>query len=183
MSIFKTKWIILKIHKIKPWDFLYTIFTRDYWKIICNKKLNKSEKTLDLWYLVNFEVITKENVSIHKVKNIKILSEFNNNNKSFNELNSYLTILSIINNETPKWSPIYELFDLLSIINTYPRIDELKLILLKLKITSIFWVLDENNKNKTVYKILKFINSNKINKILKLSGISDEIKKELEWIK
>ena len=73
MSIFKTKWIILKIHKIRDKDFLYTIFSKDYWKIMCNKKFSKKEKTLDLWYLINFEIITKENVSIHKIKNIKIL--------------------------------------------------------------------------------------------------------------
>jgi len=161
---------------------LYTIFTRDYWKIICNKKLSKKEKTLDLWYLVNFEITTKENVSIHKIRNIKILSEFSRDNKTFEELNSYLTILSIVHNKTPKWSPIYELFNLLELINSYPNLDITKLILIRLKIISIFWELDENNTNKTVAKILKFINANKIDRILKLSGIDEKIKKELEWI-
>ena len=180
MSIFKSKGIILKIEKIKAWEFLYTIFTRDYWKIKCNKKLAKSEKTLDLWYLVNFEITTKENVSIHKIRNIKILSEFSRDNKTFSELNSYLIILSIINNKTPNWTPIYELFDLLELINSYKDVDEIKLILTRLKISAIFWELNENNSNETVSKILKFINSNKIERILKLTGISEELKKELE---
>ena len=182
MSIFKTKWIILKIYKVKPQEFLYTIFTKEYGKIICNKKLSKKEKTLDLWYLVNFEIITKENVSIHKIRNIKILSEFNMQNRSFKELNSYLIILSIILNKTPKWSPIYELFELLEIINSEQNIDELKLILTKIKITSIFWELNENNSNKTISKILKFINWNKIERILKLTWINEELKKELDII-
>jgi hypothetical protein len=195
LSIFKSKWIVLKIDKVnwtggsredtlgckvRPWEFLYTIFTKEYWKIKCNKKLSKIEKTLDLWYLVNFEITTKENVSIHKIRNLKILSEFSRNNKTFSELNAYLTILSIIYQKTPNWYPIYELFNLLELVNSYPKIDETKLILTRLKIISIFWELNENNNNETVSKILKFINANKIERILKLTGISEEIKKELE---
>lgn len=182
MSIFKTKWIIIKIDKIKPWEFLYTIFTKEYWKIKCNKKLSKAEKTLDLWYLINFEITTKENISIHKIRNIKILSEFSRDNKTFSELNNYLIILSLIHNKIPNWSPIYELFNLLELINSYSDIDEIKLILTKLKIIAILWELDENHSNNTVSKILKFINATKIDKILKLTGINDNIKKELEII-
>jgi hypothetical protein len=182
LSIFKTKWIILKIHKIKPWEFLYTIFTREYWKIICNKKISKKEKTLDLWYLINFEIITKEELSIHKIKNIKIISEFSNDKKTFYELNTYLTILSIVLNKTPKWIAIYEMFDLLELLNSTNTINEIKLILFKLKIISIFWELNEKHKNKTVWKILKFINSNKINNIIKLTWIDNKTKKELESI-
>ena len=180
MSIFKTKWTVLKIKKIKPWEYLYTLFTRDYGKILCNKKLSKKEKTIDLWYLINFEITTKENVSIHKIRNIKIISEFNIFNRSFKELNNYLIILSLILNKTPGWLPIYELSELLEIINSYPNIDETKLILTKLKIISIFWELWENHNNTTISKILKFINSNKITRILKLSWIDEEIKNELE---
>jgi len=180
LSIFKTKWIILKIHKVNTGEFLYTIFTKEYGKILCNKKLSKKEKTLDLWYLVNFEIITKENSKIHKIKNIKILSEFSSNNKTFIELNSYLTILSIINNKTHDWLVIYELFKLLEVLNSHENINDIKLILIRLKVISIFWELNENNKNKTISKILKFINSNKINRILKLTGINEDIKKELE---
>jgi len=182
LSIFKTKWIVLKIHKIKLWEFLYTIFTREYWKIICNKKISKKEKSLDLWYLINFEITTKENQSIHKIRNIKIISEFSRDNKSFYELNAYLTILALILNKIPKWSPIYELFDLLEILNSIININKIQLILIRLKIISIFWELNENNSNQTVSKILKFINSNKIDRIIKLTWINENIKKELEII-
>jgi len=180
MSIFKTKWIVLKINKVKPGEFLYTIFTREYGKIMCNKKLSKTEKTLDLWYLVNFEITTKENVSIHKIRNIKIISEFNMQNRSFTELNNYLVILSIIYKKVPTWAPIYELFDLLEIINFEENINELKLILIRLKISSIFWELWENHSNKIISKILKFINDNKVQRVVKLTGINEELKKELE---
>jgi len=182
LSIFKTKWIILKISKIKNQEFLYTIFTKEYWKIRCNKKLSKKEKNLDLWYIINFEIITKENVSIHKIKNIKIISEFNSNNKSFYELNLYLTILSIILNKTANWLAIFELYDLIEILNKEKNINDIKLILIKLKIISIFWELYENHNNQIISKILKFINQNKIDRIIKLTWINDEIKKELEII-
>jgi hypothetical protein len=182
MSIFKTKWIILKLTKTKPWEFLYTIFTKEYWKILCNKKISKKEKALDLGYLVNFEITTKENISIHKIRNIKILSEYNRENKSFKELNNYLVILSIIHKKIPTWAPIYELFELLETINSNLEMNATKLVLTRLKIISIFWELNENNSNSTVAKILKFINSNKIDRILKLSGISEEIENKLEQL-
>jgi recombinational DNA repair protein (RecF pathway) len=182
LSIFKTKWIILKISKIKEQEFLYTIFTKEYWKIRCNKKLSKKEKNLDLWYIVNFEITTKENISIHKIRNIKIISEFNSENKKFNELNLYLTILSIILNKTANWLPIFELYDLTEMLNKIENMDEIKLILIKLKVISIFWELNENHNNQTISKILKFINQNKIDRIIKLTWINDEIKKELELI-
>jgi len=181
LSIFKTKWIILKIHKTKPWDFLYTIFTKEYWKIICNKKISKKEKTLDLWYLINFEIITKEHQKIHKIKSIKIISQFSNNNKTFNELNNYLILLALINEKSPQWLVIIELFELIELINN-SNINEITLIILKLKIISIFWELNENHNNKIIAKILKFINSNKVNRLLKLTWITEELKKELELI-
>ncbi len=182
MSIFKTKWIILKIQKINNWEFLYTIFTKEYWKIKCNKKLSKKEKTIDLWYIVNFEITTKENSSIHKIRNIKILSEFLVENKSFKELNVYLTILAIILNKTPNWLPISELFELVEILNNFVNIDLILLNLIRLKTISIFWELNENHKNNIVAKILKFININKIDRILKLTWINESIEKELEII-
>lgn len=184
MSIFKTKWIVLKIHKIKPWEFLYTIFTKDYWKIICNKKISKKEKTIDLWYLINFEITTKENTSIHKIRHIKILSEYNTQNKSFSEINTYLELLSIVHNKIPKWSPIYEVFNLLEIITIDKNINETKLVLAKFKVISIFWELNENenDNNITISKILKFINCNKINKILLLTWINEDLLKILKNI-
>lgn len=183
MSIFKDKWFVLKVTKVKAWEFLYTIFTSQYWKILCNKKLSKKEKTLDLWYLVNFEIYTKENVKIHKIRNIKIISEFNFQNRTFNELNNYLIVLSIVANKIPNWIPIYEIFNILELINNYKDINETNLILTKLKIISIFWELNENNDNKIVSKVLKFINSNKIERILILKWINLDLQSKLENIK
>ena len=183
MSIFKDKWIVLKVEKIKDKDFLYTIFSEQYWKIRANKKFSKTEKSIDLWYIINFEIITKDNISIHKIRNIKILSEFNiNKDKNFTELNLYLTILWKIFRELPDWINNKEIFNIIAKINSNIKTDEIKLILSKLKIDSIIWNLKIENENKTVWKILKFISNSSINDIFKLTGINEKIKKELDKI-
>ncbi|MDF1682907.1 MAG: hypothetical protein P1U46_04290 [Patescibacteria group bacterium] len=52
--------------------------------------------------MINFEIITKENVKIHKIKNIKIKSSFNKErNKNFSEINMYMMILAQINKNIP----------------------------------------------------------------------------------
>jgi len=182
MSIFKTKWVLLKINKVSGKDFLYTIFTYDYWIIRASKKNNKNEKAIDLWYLINFEVETKEKRDIHRIRNIKISLEFICENKNFATINAYLTLLWTILNNTPIWVPIYEISDIIEAVLNYDNIDETKLILARLKIINILWNLDINHKNIIVGKILKFINNNKIWEILRLSWISDEVKEELKNI-
>lgn len=182
MSIFKTKWSILKISKISWSDFLYTIFTHDYWIIKASKKNSKREKTLDLWYLINFEIETKDKKDIHKIRNIKIFWEFQCENKSFSEINMYLTLLWVILKKSPIWVPIYEIIDILETIIKNENIDEAKLILAKLKVIDILWELNTNHHNQTISKILKFINQNKIWDIFRLTWISDEIKEELKKI-
>lgn len=182
MSIFKTKWIILKINKINLKETLFTIFTKDYWKIICNKIHSKKEKNLDLWYIISFEISTNEKLSIHKIRNIKIYWEYNLENKNFEEINNFLLILSIVFKKTPYWTPIFELFDLIEFIIFQKNINIIKLELAKLKIISILWELNENHEDIIIKKILKFININKINTIFKLKDINNEILNKLKKI-
>lgn len=183
MTVFKTKWIILKIDKIKDKDLLFNIFTKDYWKIRANKKFSKREKSLDSGYLINFEIHTKPNSQIHKIRNIKILSEFNlNKDKSFDELNKYLEILAILYKEYPDWLKNNWIFEIIEEINSNKKIDENKLILAKLKLISQIWNLKTENDNLTIKKILKFISNSNIKDILKLTWISWELKKELDLL-
>lgn len=180
MSIFKDKSIILKIDKIWEKDLLYTIFSYDYWKIRVNKKFSKKERNLDLGYIIDFEIITKENVSVHKIKNVKIKSEFNLENKrSFSELNIFLEILTSIFKETRDWVPNKEIFSLIEEINKNKNINKTKLILAKLKLKAILWELNTNNKDEIISKILKFIFNNKINDIFKLTWINEELEEKL----
>lgn len=197
MSIFKTSWVVIKIDKVWIKDFVYTIFTRDYGKIKANKKLASKEKALDLWYIINFEIETKEKRDIHKIRNIKIKSEFLSKNRNFSEINSYLVFLSTIHKRIPDGVPVMEVYDIVEKMTSSPLtwdtsphpnllplgegIDT-KLILSTLKIINIAWELNINHKNETVAKILKFINTNKIDSILKLSWIDENTKKELETL-
>ena len=179
MLIFKTKWIILKINRLKENDFLYTILSEDYWKILCQKKIVSKEKSLDLWYIINFEIVTKEERKIHKIRNIKILSEFKTEWKWFKIINSYLELLNLILRYTPDWVPVLWIILIFKNINSIKDLDEIKIILSKLKILNILWILDIESKNPLVKRILKFIDKNNINDILRLSGINERIKEEL----
>lgn len=181
MSVFKDKAIVLKIDKIWEKDLLYTIFSYDYWKIRVNKKFSKKEKNIDLWYIINFEITTKGNLSVHKIKNVKIKSEFNLENKrSFSELNIFLEILTDIFKETRDWIPNREIFNLIEEINKNKNINKIKLILAKLKLKAILWELDINDKNEIISKILKFIFNNKIKEIFKLTWINEQIEENLD---
>lgn len=193
MSIFKTTWFVIKIDKNnsignkKNWKpsekwFIYTIFSYDYWKIKANKKVNTKEKQLDLWYIANFEIETKENKDIHKIKNVIIKSEFLSKKRSFNEINNYLLLLAIVNNKIPPWESISEVFDIIKTININDNIDDTKLILAKLRLLALIWELDTHHKNNTIIKILKFVNNNTFETLIKLKWINDDIKKELEQI-
>lgn len=182
MSIFKTSWVILKAENSINKDFIYTIFSVDYWKIKAVKKISKKEKTLDLWYVINFEVEVKKDISIHKIKSIKIKSEFLDKNKTFNTLYNYLILLANIEKSMAFWMVNKDIFNLVKIINIYEKIDEDKLILASLKVKHLLWELAIINDNIYVLKILKFVQNNPINIILKLKNIDENIKRILEKI-
>lgn len=166
---------------MKDKELLYTLFTYEYGKIKANKKFSLKEKNLDLWYIINFEIITEENKIIHKIKNIKIKSQFNTN-KSFAEINIYLEILWVIFKEIPDWIPNKEIFEMVESINNYKNIDEAKLVLAKLKLKDILWDLNISNDNKIIERILKFIHNSKIDDILRLKWIDEDLKNDLKKI-
>lgn len=183
MSIFNDSWVVLKITKLNDKEFLYTIFTKTFWKILAKKKFSKKEKSLDLWYYVNFELETSKKSDINKIKSIKILSEFLSQDKNFSEINSYLILLNTILQKTAFWVANIEILELVKSIQNYSKKDlELKLLLANIKILDILWELDVTNKNQTIEKILKFINNNNFKTIMKLTWISDELKKDLQNI-
>lgn len=163
-------------------EFLYTIFTYDYWIIKCVKKYSKREKSLDIWFLINFEIETKSGNTIHKIRNINILWEYKTENKKFLEINLFLELLSYLYKNIPEWTANFEIFNIIEKIIYFEDISETRIILAKLKIINIFWTLNLSNSDKTVEKILKFINSNKISDILKLSWINNDIKEKLSSI-
>jgi len=182
MSVFKTKWIILKINKPKDKDFLYTLFTYDFWKVLVSKKKSSKEKLLDLGYAVNLEVRTKPWVNIHKISNIKITSEFDYENKDFDIIEWYLRLLTLVLKNAPDGNPMFEIFEILEAVNSYKKITPEKLCLSRLKIINCLWSLDTENKNPTIKKILNYIDNHSIHDILRLTGIENDIYRSLQDI-
>ena len=161
-------------------DFLYTIFTQEYGKIICQKKFSKTEKSLDIWYFIQVEIETKEDKKVHKMRNIKILSDFAPANKGFQILQAYLELLALILRNTPEWVQVYGVIDIIQAIHEYENISAEKILLAKLKLLHIFGSLPDEHQDQTIHKILHFIHKQKISEILRLSGLSRDIKKHLE---
>jgi recombinational DNA repair protein (RecF pathway) len=182
MSIFKSQWVILKIKKLEEKKHLYTILTSDYWKVLCNKKFNSREKTLDLGYLINFEIDVKKWVNINNIKNIKILSQFESIGKKYSIIENFLILLNIVQSKLPEKLINLEVFNTLREIIKNDKLNSSKIILSQLKILNILWLLDITHENLTVKKILSFINKNKIETILKLVWINDDLEKELKNI-
>lgn len=175
MSIFKSKWIILKKLSRREKDVIYDIFTYDFWRIKCQKKQKVREKNLDIGYILNFEIETRESRDIHKIKNVKIKSEFSYEGKDFQLINEYLRFLESIISNIPPSVPVMEIFDIVEQVNEKKDISVFKIQLARLKIIAIWWLLNTSHTNKTVEKILVYIEKNRIKDILKIKCDDEEI--------
>lgn len=173
MSIFKTKGLVLKSTSFTEKEFLYDIFTYEYGRIKATRKIKTKEKSLDLGYIINFEIETKEWKNIHKIKNIKIKSEFSYEGKEFELISEYLILLGTIIKHIPESVQVREVFEVLEAVNEKKHMDSFKLLLARLKILDIVWILPDK-KEASIKKILDYIRSHKIKDILKLTGASDE---------
>lgn len=182
MSLFKSSGVIVNIFTSSEKEFLFDIFSYEYGKLKLKAKKTKKEKSLDVWYLINFEVNVKKENSIHEIKNIKIKNEFFYNDKNYEVIFAYLQVLEIINKKFPYSLPIYEIYNILSEINEYKNITEEKLIFSQCKLLSILWILPEKHKNISIEKILSFISKESINNILKLKWLDENLKNELKKI-
>lgn len=182
MSLFKIQAIVLEIKKKQKNDFLYQVFSKDYGKIWVEKKKNAKEKALDLGYIINAELKTKEERQVHKIQNIKITSEFDSSEKDFLIIETYLQTLFLILKETPFWVAIPEIFEIIVNINKEKNLTLQKLIISRLKIKAILGILSLENNNETIQKILNFIYKNKIETIFRLEQLDDNIQEKLLFL-
>ena len=181
MSFFKTQGIVLKIIKVSQGEMIYRILFRDYGILSVSKKKKVREKPIDIGYFVSCEIITKKHREIHTIGNIKILSYFASENRSYKDLEDFLKILVRIHKEIPEWNPHYEIYDILSHCITLEwELDSSKILLTHLKIISLLWNLQELHKDPTCEKTLKFIHKYSYKKILELGNIPEDTKKHLE---
>jgi hypothetical protein len=182
MSLFKTKAIILEIKKQSKDNHLYFVFSSDYWKILVNKKVKPKEKNLDIWYNINCEIEVNQKQDIHKIKNIKIINQFNYTSKNYQLILAYLELIWLLNQNLKTWviNPIF--YDIINKINNLKNINYSKIILAKLKILHQLWILKIQNNDEIINKILKFIEQNNIEKILLLQELDTKIIEKLEQI-
>jgi len=183
MAIFKTQWVILQVWKYSENQLYYKIFFRDYGILTVAKRKKAKEKPVDIGYLINCEVITKEKNSVHTVGNIKIISYFETQNTPYSHIESFLKLLWYIKKNLPDGSPHPEIFDILMrYIPLTKTWKEQTHILTHLKIMCCVWELWETHNNQMTTKILKFIHNTKHSDILRLWAIPEENIKHLEQL-
>lgn len=181
MSVFKSVWIILKIEDREKQYFL-TIFTQEFWKIKVVSKKAKLQKTLDIWYNINYEIIVKKSNSLNTILNINIKNQFNYNKFNYEIILEYLNLIKIIYNFCPLNHKINWIYEIVNELNSFKNITEEKIIFLQLKILNVLWILNTNNDNLKIQKILLFIQNNNIWNILKLKWLKLWDKQELKQI-
>jgi len=64
MTVFKTSLIILKIER-KEKHTVLSVFSKEYGKILLRQRSDKKQKNLDLGYIINGEIVTRAQESIH----------------------------------------------------------------------------------------------------------------------
>lgn len=173
MSYFKSKGIVLKKTKHGEKEYIYSLFSYDFWKIDVLKKISSKEKSLDVWYDINFEIHSKKNSSISKIANIKIVGEFDPQDKDFNTIHDYLALLSQVQKRCEKSLAIYEIYEILHIM-LKSEITREKILLAHIKIMQVFWELVEEHSDPTTQKILKFIHQNSASKIMRLTWMQQQ---------
>ena len=140
----------------KSWNKRFSVNCKYIKKIFCQKKISSREKTLDLWYLIHFEVETQEHRKVHKMRHIKIMSEFWLVEKTFAQIQNYLQLIALVHKQAPDGVPIFQILEIFTEIHAYENISAQKLLLARGKISAIFWLLPENIWSEITQKILKF---------------------------
>lgn len=180
MAIFKCNWIILKKSILNDKTKLITVFTDEYWKININYKDKKTDKQLDIWYIINFETKVKDDNKVTQLNNVYIKSVFNYENKSYSIIFEYLNLIKIVQKKCPLNLQIYWIYDIFSKMQILENLSEEKIIFCQLKILFKLWLISNEHKNEKINKILKFIEKNNISEIVKLKWLDDNSKSILK---
>lgn len=88
--------------------------------------------------MIQVEIETKEDKKVHKMRNIKILSDFAPQNRDFGILNGYLEMLAMILRLSPDGLQIYQVLEIVETIHEYENITQEKILLAKLKLSQIY---------------------------------------------
>ena len=182
MNFFKSEWIILSLKKINEKEVLYKIFFREYGKILVKKQKKNREKNLDVWYRISCEIITYENSKnpLPCISNIKILSYFKTDWKTYWEIEGYLKTLAYVEKQLPEWLPHWEIYDTVQYLHTDTVFTHVSYLLIHLKILAYSWDIEVSKHETILYKIIRFIETKPIEEIIKLKQIPQDIETKLE---
>ncbi len=181
MSTFKTSGIVIKKSQINEKQEMLVVFSKEFGKIVVFSKITKKEKMLDIGNIFNFEAKVKNDSSVTDMKNITILYQFQYTSWTYDMMIEFMEILKILYDFCPKWIPNQEIFELFENLRHTPLTHE-KFIFAKIKLYEILWLLEMPQKNPTIQKIFLFVSQNSIQKILKLTGLNQELLSELKNI-
>lgn len=182
MAVFKCSWIVLKKTILNDKTKLITVFTNEYWKININYKDKKTDKTLDVGYVINFETKVRDENKVTQLNNIFIKSVFNYEQKSYSIILEYLNLIKIIQKNCPLNLQVYGIYEIFSKMQDYENLSEEKIIFTQLKILTKLWLINLENNNEKISKILNFIQKNNIADILKLKWLDENTKNLLKNI-
>ena len=179
MSFLKSKAIVLKKKRMSDKEFIYTVFSYEFGKIDCKKKVSSKEKPLDIGYDINFEIFWKNAQSLATIRNINILHELKSQDQNYETIFSFMQLMHEIDKNTEKWIPVYAIYELMHELHQ-KKITLDHVILAWLKLKHILWILPGEHENQTVQRILNFIYKNPIQRVLLLVGIEPDIQKMLK---
>lgn len=176
MSLFKTKWVILKI-SFTDKDIFYDIFTLDYGRLFLKSKKDKIKKSLEIWNIIDFEINVKKENMVNYIKDLKIINNFDYKDKDFETISNYLYLIDFVFKNTPKNVVYKEIYNIFFILNDYKNISWEKILFLILKLNYIFWKIDLYHiSDEKLKKILNFVSSNHIQDVIKLKWIDENTK-------
>ena len=182
MNFFKSEWIILSLKKINEKEVLYKVFFREYGKIVVKKQKKNREKNLDVWYRVSCEIITYEDSKniLPSITNVKILSFYITERKTYREIEWYLKTLAYLEKQLPEWLSHTEIYDMIPYLHKETHLTQISYLLFRLKILSFSWYIEIIDEEAILSRVVRFIEKNSIEEILKLKEIPSNIEKKLE---
>lgn len=175
--------VLRKVHIKESKNIIY-LFSRDFWKISAWIKESKLKYPIDIWNIVNFGVTLKWN--INNVDSYKIKKTIDYNGLNYESISNILNLLYYIYSLAPEWIPSEIMYD--DYINNMKYFEEnetnkkiTEFFKMKLIINSWIWInINDMKKSVNFEKIYNFIKTNKLEKILKISGIEESLINEIK---
>jgi recombinational DNA repair protein (RecF pathway) len=175
--------VLRKVHIKESKNIIY-LFSRDFWKISAWIKESKLKYPIDIWNIVNFGVTLKWN--INNVDSYKIKKTIDYNGLNYESISNILNLLYYIYSLAPEWIPSEIMYD--DYINNMKYFEEnetnkkiTEFFKMKLIINSWIWInINDMKKSVNFEKIYNFIKTNKLEKVLKVSGIEESLINEIK---